>query len=108
MSNNYRVIVYYQFKHGMEEQGIHFLERELVHKGKDYGCHYIEIWQNEKDPSHVEGIAVWRNIEDARKFQAKWEKKENELISHYCVRAPKREFCKIRGTYSEQKMKKAA
>lgn len=107
MSNNYRVIVHYQFKQGMEEQGIRFLERELVHKGRELGCHYIELWQNEKDPTHVEGIAVWKNIEDARRFQAKWEKKEKELVAHYCVKNPRREFCKIRSTYSEA-MKKAA
>ena len=49
MAANYRAIVHYHFKEGMEEKGIQFLENELVKKGRELGCHYIELWQNEKD-----------------------------------------------------------
>lgn len=108
MASNYRVIVHYHLKKGMEEQGIQFLENELIKKGQEFGCHYLEIWQNEKDPSIVEGVAVWNDLEDARRFQSKWENKEKELVDKFCTDKPTREFCKIRSTYVEKQSKKAA
>jgi hypothetical protein len=107
MTSNYRVIVHYHFKEGMEEQGIKFLERELIKKGQELGCHYIELWQNDRDASIIEGVAVWNNIEDARRFQSRWEKKEKELIDKYCTGMPEREFCKLRSTYMEKPRKAA-
>ncbi len=107
MSSNYRVLVHYQFKEGMEEQAIRFLEKELIAKGREYGCHYIELWQNERDPTILEGVAAWNDLQDAQRFQAQWEKKEEQFIHQFCAERPTREFCKLRSIYME-KAKKAA
>ena len=107
MAANYRALVRFHFKPGMEEQGLMFLENELVKKGKEFNCHYIELWQNEKDKTWVDGIAVWNDLEDAKRFQALWEKKEKEMVAKFCQEEPKREFCKLRSIYIE-KARKAA
>ena len=107
MAANYRVIVHYNFKKGSEEEGISYLENELVHQGKRLGCHYIELWQNEKNPCQVKGVAVWNSPEEAKKFQSLWEKKEKDLIRRLCANIPRREFCKLRSSYVE-KMRQAA
>ena len=107
MSANYRVIVHYHFKKGMEEQGIKFLENELFKKGQEFGCHHIELWQNERDKCIVEGVAIWNDLEDAKRFQSRWELKEKEMVNKFCIQTPTREFCKLRTSYSE-KMRKAA
>jgi quinol monooxygenase YgiN len=104
--SKYRAVVHYRFKDGMEEKGIHFLENELLKKADTYGCHSIELLRSEDDHTSLLGIAVWNDIEDARRFQAKWATKEHELL-HYCSAAPKREFFKIVGTFTE-KQKRAA
>jgi len=103
---NYRAIVHYSFKKGMEAQGLKFLEEELVKKAQNYGCHFIELWQNERDPSIVVGVAIWNDLEDARRFQSKWQEKEQELMQ-FCTESPKREFFVLKTTYVE-KGKKAA
>ena len=90
----------------MESKGINFLENELIKKAQAYGCHTIELLKSEKDPSHVVGIGYWNDIEDARKFQAQWNSKEQELLT-YCINKPEREFYKLGPVYSE-KAKKAA
>lgn len=102
----YRVIVNYQFKKGMEQQGLKFLENELVKKAQQYGCHNLEIWHSEKEPSHVVGIGYWDSIEDARRFQAIWNEKETQL-QRFCTNKPQREFFKVKSVYTE-KAKKAA
>lgn len=104
--STYRAVVHYEFKKGMEEEGIKFLERELVKKAQNYGCHEIELLHSEKNPCHLIGIATWKNIEEAKKFQATWDAKEKEIL-RYCTDVPKREFFKMRSTYTE-KAKKAA
>lgn len=103
---NYRAIVHYHFKKGMEEKGLKFLETELIKKAQEYGCHGIELWQSEKDHTKLVGIGHWNNIEEARKFQAHWDSKERELMQ-YCINRPEREFYKIKSTYAE-KARKAA
>jgi len=108
MAANYRVIVHYHLKKGTEEQAIQFLENELINKGKDFGCHYIELWQKEKDPSILEGVAVWNDLEDAKRFQSMWETKENEFVNKFCSDKPAREFCKIRSIFMEKSAKRAA
>lgn len=90
----------------MEEKGLKFLQSELLKKAQEYGCHGIELWQNDKDPSIIAGIGWWNSLEEARKFQSSWEVKEKELL-HYCMDVPKREFFKIKSTYNE-KAKRAA
>jgi len=107
MASNYRAIVHYHFKEGMEEKALNFLETELIKKGQEYGSRYTELWQNEKNPSIVEGISFWDDIEDAKRFQSQWESKEKELISKFCEGAPRKEFFKLRSTYM-QKPRKAA
>ncbi len=102
--SNYRAVVHYTFKKGMEEEGLKFLENELVKKGAQYGCHGIELLQNGKDSTTVIGIGYWNDIEEARKFQSAWDKKEKELAK-YCTSAPKREFYKIRCNYMEKARK---
>lgn len=102
----YRAIVHYHLKKGMEEQAFRFLESELMKKAAEWGCHHIEILQNDQDPTSFIGIALWHSIEDARKFQAHWEKKEKEF-QRFCTSEPRREFCKIRSNFQE-KMRKAA
>lgn len=103
---NYRALVHYTFKKGMEAQGYQFLENELVKKAPSYGCHFIELWQNERDPSIVIGVAIWNDLEDARRFQKQWEGKEKELMK-FSSEAPKREFYMLKSTFAE-KGKKAA
>lgn len=103
---NYRAIIHYHFKKGMEDKGIKFLENELIKKAQEYGCHGIELWQNEKNPSTLVGIGHWNSLQEARNFQAHWDSKEREFM-HYCTTKPEREFYKIKSTYSE-KVRKAA
>jgi hypothetical protein len=103
---NYRAMVHYSFKKGMETEGLEFLENELVKKAKSYGCHFIELWQNEKDPHSVVGVAIWNNLEDARRFQHLWQEKEEELMK-FSSESPQREFFVLYSTYTE-KAKKAA
>lgn len=98
---NYRAIVHYHFKKGMEEQGMKFIENELIKKAQGFGCHYVELLQNEKDPTLVVGIATWNDIEDARKFQSLWKTKEKELM-RFCSNKPQREFFKIRNNFQEK------
>lgn len=102
----YRALVHYNFKKGMEEQGMKFVENELIKKAQSYGCHNIEFLQSEHDPSYIIGVGFWNNIEEARRFQSHWDSKEKELI-RFCKNTPKREFFKIRAAYAE-KLKKAA
>lgn len=104
--SKYRAIVHYRFKEGMQDKGLHFLENELVKKADTFGCHGIEILHSEDDPTSVIGIALWNDIQDARRFQAKWATKEHALVS-YCTSSPKREFYKIVSTFTE-KQKRAA
>ena len=106
MANHYRAVVHYHFKNGMEEEGVRFLERELIKKAKEYGCHDIELWQNDRDPAVFTGVALWNDIQDARRFQSLWEKKEKEFL-RYCTGTPHREFYRVRATFLE-KSKKAA
>jgi hypothetical protein len=104
--NNYCAIVHYHLKKGMENQAIKFFEKELIKKATEYGCHSIELLISEKDPSNLIGIAFWDSLEDARRFQSIWESKENELIG-LCTSSPKREFLKVRATYTEKGRKVA-
>jgi heme-degrading monooxygenase HmoA len=103
---NCRALVHYTFKKGMETQGLKFLENELVKKAQTYGCHSIELWQNERNPNVIIGVAVWNDIEDARRFQKQWEEKENELMK-FSSEVPKREFFTCKANFVE-KGKKAA
>jgi hypothetical protein len=103
---NYRALIHYKFKKGMEERGIKFLESELLMKATKYGCHQIEILQNELDPTNVIGVGLWHSIEEARKFQSVWEHKEKELLT-FCTGSPKREFLKVRFSYQEKSKKVA-
>lgn len=104
--SRYRAVVNYRFKSGMEHQAMKFLENELMRKGDSYGCHNIEILQSELDPTHVLGVALWNDIQDARRFQARWAAKEHELVK-MCSEAPKREFFKIATSFAEH-LRKAA
>lgn len=105
--SKYRAVVHYRFKEGMEEKGLHFLENELIKKADMFGCHSIEIMSSEDDPTIVLGIALWNDIQDARRFQAKWATKEHEMMNHYCLSAPRREFYKIITTFTEKQRKAA-
>ncbi|NNM43404.1 MAG: hypothetical protein HKM07_03595 [Chlamydiae bacterium] len=104
--SKYRAFVHYHFKKGMEEKGMKFLENELFKKAQTYGCHGLELLQNEVDSCQVLGIGFWNSLEEAKKFQSVWDSKEKELME-FCERKPNREFCKVRTTYAE-KAKKAA
>lgn len=104
--SKYRAIVQYRFKEGMEEKGLRFLENELVKKGDSFGCHGIEILHSEDDPTYVVGIALWNDIQDARRFQAKWATKEHEM-GHFLATAPHRAFFKIATTFTEKQRKVA-
>jgi len=103
---HYRAVVHYNFKKGMEEKGIKFLENELIKNAQKYGCHYIELMQNEKDHSHLIGIATWTSLDDARRFQSLWKEKEKEFLQ-YCTGSPEREFCKVRSNYMEKSRRAA-
>jgi hypothetical protein len=104
--SKYRAIVQYRFKEGMEEKGLRFLENELVKKAESYGCHEIEILHSEDDPTYVVGIALWNDIQDARRFQAKWATKEHEM-GDLLTTAPHRGFFKITTTFTEKQRKVA-
>ena len=103
---NYRALVHYTFKKGMEAQGLKFLETELIKKAQEYGCHFVELWQNEKHPTNVVGVATWNNLEDARRFQSLWQEKEHEMMK-FSDGEPKREFFQLKSNFAE-KTKKAA
>lgn len=103
---NYRAIVQYHFKKGMEEEGMRFLENELVKKAKEYGCHTIELCHNERDPSLLVGIASWESLEDAKRFQSLWSAKEHEIM-RFCSAAPHHEFFKVTSSYKERSRKAA-
>ena len=102
----YRAVVNYEFKKGMEEEGMKFLENELIKKADQYGCHGLELLCSEKNACHVIGIGTWKNIEEAKKFQSKWGAKEKELL-RFCVNTPSHEFFNIRSTYTEKSRKAA-
>ena len=97
---DYRSIVHYKFKKGMETKGLELLKRELIDKAKAYGCHSIELLQNDKNPSTIVGIAIWNSLDDARRFQTLWQEKEKEL-SKLCTESPIREFFKCTSHYLE-------
>lgn len=103
---HYQVIVHYHFKEGKAEEGIKFLETELLKKAQEYGCHDIELCQNERDPTELRGLTTWNSVDEARQFQSHWEAKEKELL-RYCTNVPKREVFKIRSSYQE-KLRKSA
>ena len=102
---NYKAIVHYHFKEGMEDKGIEFLESELLKKADSLGCHHIELLHSENNPCYLLGIASWNDIQDARRFQAKWAIKERELL-RYCTGSPKREFFKIASEFNEKQRKR--
>ncbi len=102
----YKAVVNYHFKKGMEEQGIKFLENELLKKAQEYGCHGIELLQNDKEGNQFIGLALWNSLQEAKHFQEMWGTKEKELL-RFCETPPTRAFYKIRAIYSE-KAKKAA
>ncbi len=91
--SQYRAIIHYHFRKGMEEQGMKFFQRELVDKAPELGCQGIELWQSEKDGSYAVGIGAWNSLEDARRFQNLWDQKEKELL-RFCIASPKQEFFK--------------
>ena len=103
---NFRAVVQYHFKKGMEEQGIHFLENELLKKASSYGCHHIELLQDSKDHSYFIGIAEWNSLEEAKKFQMHFASKEKELL-RFCIKEPTRHFCMLRNQYIEKSRKAA-
>ena len=107
LQNNHQAVVHYHFKPNMIEQGIKFLEAELVKKALESGCQNIVLLQNERDPSYVIGIATWTTIEEAKKFQSQWNSKETELATRFCSTAPTRELFKPRAVYSERARKAA-
>jgi quinol monooxygenase YgiN len=103
---SYKAIVHYHFKNGKERQGLRFLQNNLIRKAKEYGCHGIELLQEGKNPTFFIGIGTWNSLEEARRFQAIWNKKEKQM-NHFCIHRPKRQFFKVKSTYME-KTKKAA
>lgn len=103
---NFRAIVHFKFKKGMEQQGLKFLENELIKKAQEYGCHGIEFWQNGRHSTEIIGIGYWNSIEEARTFQSHWEAKEREFL-RYCEEKPHREFYKVCSTYAEKQRRAA-
>lgn len=104
--HQYRVIVHYRFSKEKEKEGIDFLEEELLKTAKECNCQDVEVWYNEKEPLHTVAMALWDNLEDARKFQAKWESREKEL-KKYCSEAIYREVFKVCTNFAK-KLGKAA
>lgn len=104
--SQYRSIVYYHFKKGMEEQGMKYFEKEFLNKAEEYGCHGIEMWRNEADHSYVVGIGAWNSMDDVRRFQDVWDVKEKELL-RFCTKTPKRELFKTNSRMEERSRKAA-
>ncbi len=98
---HYQAVVHYHFKKGREEEGVKFLEKELLQHAREYGCHDIEICQSERDTSELLGLAVWKSIDEAKAFQSQWIHKEKELL-RLCTNPPTREIFKIRSNYVEK------
>jgi Antibiotic biosynthesis monooxygenase. len=103
---SYRAIVHFHFKKGLEEEGIILLQKELIEKASQLGCHSIELLQDEMNPTYIVGIAEWASIEEARTFQQRWSKKEEQII-RMCTNAPQREFYRVRTTSTERGRKAA-
>lgn len=99
--HQYRVIVHYHFKEGMKDEGIKFLEDELLKTAKDCKCQDIEVWYNEKEPSHNIGMGLWDDLEEARKFQMKWKAKEKELMK-YCSEVHHREIYRVSSGFAKK------
>jgi hypothetical protein len=91
---NYRAIVHYRFKPGMEQKAIEFIKNELFKQAEKDGCKDIEILADERHEGHWVGTGVWNSIDEARNFQSHWNVKEKEL-QKYCTEAPKREIYRI-------------
>jgi len=105
MAGNYRAIVHYRFKPGMEEKGVEFLKNEMLKLAEKDGCKDIELLADERHPGHWVGTGIWNSVDEARKFQSHWDAKEKEL-QKFCIEAPKREIFKIERQLG--KAKKAA
>lgn len=103
---DYRAIVHYHLKKGMEGKALKFLENELLKKAKELGCHDIELLQDDKDPLHFIGTGLWNSLNEAKKFQSIWDQKEKEF-NEFCTSKPQREFFKIRNHFKE-KLRKIA
>jgi len=106
MAEKYRAIVHYHLKKGKKDQAIQFLEKNLLEKAMELGCHDIEILIDERNPERLIGMGIWNNFNEAKKFQSIWEAKEKELMQ-FCEKKPMREFYKIIKN-TEGKARKAA
>lgn len=104
--DNFKAVVHYHFKKGEEEKAFKKLDEGISKWATERGCRGIELLRNERDPCHVIGIAVWDSIEDARRFQEKWQEKESELAK-MCRERPHHEFFKCCSWYGEKKRKAA-
>ena len=102
----YRAIIHYHFKKGMEEKGIRFFENVMMKKAQELGCHDLELWISEKDPSILVGMGSWNSLEEARAFQSFFQAQEKEFLQ-MCTSMPKREFYKIHKSFEEKKRKSA-
>ncbi len=97
----YRAIVHYHFKKGQEKEGLKYLEDELAKAAKAAGCKDIEVWYSERESGHVIGMGLWDSLDDARKFQSKWEAKEKELMK-YCSEKPHREIYHVCSDFAKK------
>ena len=102
----YRAVVHYHFKKGQEKEGLKYLENELSKAAKAAGARNLEVWYTDKDPTHVVGMGMWNNLDEARKFQSVWESKEKELMK-YCSEKPHREVYHVCDEFNK-KCSKAA
>lgn len=103
---NYRVLVHYHVKPGMENHIMTITENELLKTAQEQGFHQAEFWQDEMSPSHFILSGTWETLEAAQNFRSIWESKRPELMKH-CSNEPYREIYRVAKCYPE-KSKKAA
>ena len=90
----FRAMTHYYLKEGKVKEGIEFIEKEIVAKAAEMGCHDLNLIQQQNMLNHVIGEGIWETLEEAKKFTPELEEKLEQLSS-FCQTPPKREMYKI-------------
>ncbi len=91
---NYRIIVNYEIRSGLEEKAIHFIETEVYKMAKDCGCHDLELWLDEDSSLHLIGTGLWDSLKAIERFDDLLLSKR-ELFLKYFTDIPSRQSFKI-------------
>ena len=80
MPNNYRTMVHYHTKPGMEEELMFLNENQLLSASKNTPFYQREIWQDENDPSHLIATAVFHSKKEAQNFHSNLDALKSQLM----------------------------